>query len=208
MGQARESKKLATRQRISDVATALFFKRGYDCVTVEEIAAAAQVSKMTIFNYFARKEELILDREDDLKLLPFQRGLKERPPGQGPIDALRVLIAEMSARKHPICYISSMVAEWWQVVEASPALMARIRELEDEAAIGLAAELVSTVPSGATRLMAGTLILTVRTAREEALRQFRNSASDRKANAKFMQLIELGLAAAEQIGHISSKLSN
>ena len=207
MRQVRESKKKATRQRISDVATALFFARGFDGVTVDEIAAAAQVSKMTIFNYFARKEELILDREDDLRLLPFQRALRERPPEQGPVDALRALLVEMNKQKHPICHISSMMADWWQVVEASPALMARMRELGDEAAAGLAAELRGAAHFGATRLMAGTIVLTVRTAREEALRQFRDTASDKKANATFMQLMNLGLAAVEQMADISLRPS-
>lgn len=203
MEQVRESKKRATRQRISDVATALFFARGFDAVTVDEIAAAAQVSKMTIFNYFARKEELILDREDDLKLLPFRRALNERPPEQGPVDALRALIDEMNKQKHPICHISSMTADWWRVVEASPALMARIRELGDEAAAGLADELGGTSPAGTTRLMAGMIVLTVRTAREEALRQFQKTASARKANAAFLQLMQHGLAAVEQMADIS-----
>lgn len=207
MGHLRESKKKATRQRISDVATALFFARGFDGVTVDEIAAAAEVSKMTIFNYFARKEELILDREDDLKLLPFQRALRERPLEQGPVDALRVLVAKMNKQKHPICHISSMAADWWRVVEASPALMARMRELGDQAAAGLAAELGGAATSGATRLMAGTIVLTVRTAREEALRQFENTASDKKANATFMQLMKLGLAATEQMADISPRPS-
>ncbi|RYE93540.1 MAG: TetR family transcriptional regulator [Oxalobacteraceae bacterium] len=207
MGQVRESKKKATRERISDVATELFFARGFDGVTVDEIAVAAQVSKMTIFNYFARKEELILDREDDLKLMPFQRALRERSPEQGPVDALRVLIAEMDKQKHPICHISSMAADWWRVVEASPVLMARMRELGDEAAAGLAAELGGAASSGATRLMAGTIVLTVRTAREGALRQFQNTASTKKANATFMQLMKLGLSAIEQMADISARPS-
>ena len=62
MGELRESKKKETRQRISDTATALFYVHGFEAVTVDEIAVAAKVSKMTVFNYFARKEELILDR--------------------------------------------------------------------------------------------------------------------------------------------------
>ena len=88
MGELRDSKKRETRQRISDVATGLFYARGFDAVTVEEVAAAANVSKMTVFNYFARKEDLLFDREDELKLL-LREALAERPKGQSPIDALR-----------------------------------------------------------------------------------------------------------------------
>ncbi|MFT3772638.1 MAG: TetR/AcrR family transcriptional regulator [Minicystis sp.] len=140
MGELRESKKRETRQRISDVATALFFARGFDAVTIDEIALAAKVSKMTVFNYFARKEELILDREDDLKLLPFRRALRERPKGQSPVDALRALVQALSDQKHPLARIDSQTVEWWRVVDASPSLKARLRELADEAAEGLAIE--------------------------------------------------------------------
>ena len=51
----RERKKQATRRMISDVATGLFVRRGFDAVTVAEIADAAGVSKMTVFNYFPRR---------------------------------------------------------------------------------------------------------------------------------------------------------
>src|SRR3954463_2268065 len=102
MGELRESKKRETRQRISDVATELFFARGFDAVTLDEIAVASGVSKMTVFNYFARKEDLMLDRSDDLLLMPFRRALRERPPGQAPVEALRRLVRELGEQKHPL----------------------------------------------------------------------------------------------------------
>src|ERR1700753_1204671 len=102
MGERRERKKRETRQRISDVATALFFARGFDAVTLDEIALAAKVSKMTVFNYFARKEELMLARADELKLRPFRQALHDRPKGQAPVAALRALVATMSDEKHPL----------------------------------------------------------------------------------------------------------
>ncbi|APR76823.1 Transcriptional regulator, TetR family protein [Minicystis rosea] len=199
MGERRESKKRETRQRISDVATALFFARGFDAVTLDEIALAAKVSKMTVFNYFARKEELILDREDDLKLLPFRKALRERPKGQSPVDALRALVRELSDQKHPLSRIDSQTVEWWRVVDASPALKARLRELADEAAEGLAIELAGPKPDGRARLMAGMIVLTVRTAREDAFRLVERGASAKKANAAFLALMELGLSAVEKL---------
>lgn len=48
----RERKKLQTRHRLLTAATALFAERGFDKVSVAEIAEAAEVSKMTVFNYF------------------------------------------------------------------------------------------------------------------------------------------------------------
>jgi len=199
MGEVRESKKRETRQRISDVATELFFARGFDAVTLDEIAAAAKVSKMTVFNYFARKEDLMLDREDDLKLLPFRDALRERPKGQAPIDALRRLVEGLASQKHPVSRFDKLTVEWWRIVAASPSLMARFRELTDEAADGLAIELAGPKPDGVARLMAGIIVVSVRIAREEALRVVERGGSGKKATAAFLALMEHGFTAAEQM---------
>ena len=61
----REIKKTQTRQAIADAAAELFRARGFDVVTVEEIAQAAQVSKKTVFNYFPTKEDLVFDHVDN-----------------------------------------------------------------------------------------------------------------------------------------------
>src|SRR6185312_11998882 len=100
MGELRESKKRETRQRISDVATELFHARGFDAVTVEEIAAAANVSKVTVFNYFPRKEDLFLDREDEVKEL-LREALGGRSKGEAPLDAIRRLVDRLAEEKHP-----------------------------------------------------------------------------------------------------------
>ncbi|MBK1884146.1 TetR/AcrR family transcriptional regulator [Luteolibacter pohnpeiensis] len=199
MGQLRERKKQETRQRISDVATRLFFEHGFDAVTVDEIAIAANVSKMTVFNYFSRKEELILDREGDLKLLPFLQALSNRPDAQSPFDTIRTLLQEMFDEKHPLCYINSRTATWWRFVSASPALRSRLRELAEEAAEALAIELGGPKPDGMARLTAGMIVLTVNTAREEAIRVFEYSKSSKKASAAFLDLIQKGLLAIEQM---------
>jgi len=54
-GPLRERKKEATRASISGIATLLFVQRGFDRVTIGEVAAAAQVSKVTVTNYCPRK---------------------------------------------------------------------------------------------------------------------------------------------------------
>ena len=59
----RSRKRLAMRQGISNTATRLFFERGFDQVTVDEIAAAADVGRMTVFNHFPRKEDMFFDRD-------------------------------------------------------------------------------------------------------------------------------------------------
>jgi TetR/AcrR family transcriptional regulator, cholesterol catabolism regulator len=57
----RERKKRETKTRIIDSAVALFATRGYDATTIEDIGESADVSRATVFNYFARKEDLILE---------------------------------------------------------------------------------------------------------------------------------------------------
>lgn len=56
----RERKKIQTRRRLLAEAARLFGERGFDQVSVAEIAEAADVSKMTVFNYFDSKEDLVL----------------------------------------------------------------------------------------------------------------------------------------------------
>ena len=62
----REFKKARTRRAISDVATRLFAEQGFEAVTVAQIAAAAEVSIKTVFNYFTTKEDLFFDRAGEL----------------------------------------------------------------------------------------------------------------------------------------------
>src|SRR6187399_1438918 len=106
MAELRERKKRETRQRLSDVATGLFYARGFDAVTVEEIAAAANVSKVTVFNYFARKEDLLFDRDDEMRQL-LREALGNKPKGQTPIDALRALVDRLREQKNPFARIDS-----------------------------------------------------------------------------------------------------
>ena len=199
MGERRESKKRETRQRISDAATELFFARGFEAVTLDEIAVAAKVSKMTVFNYFPRKEDLMLDRQDDLKLLLFGEAIHARPKGQSPIAALRLLVGGLREKKHPLVRFDRHTAGFWRFVAASPSLAARLRELNDEAAEGLALALAGPKPDGLARLAAGMIVLTVRTARQEAVRVFEHKGSAKKAHAVFFDLIDRGFAAVQDM---------
>jgi AcrR family transcriptional regulator len=82
----RERKKAETRQRISDIATLMFLKRGYDEVRVADIAAQAGVSEKTVYNYFPTKESLVLDKTD-AQLAGTLAALARRPPGMSPTRA-------------------------------------------------------------------------------------------------------------------------
>ena len=86
----RTRKRLATRQTISDAATRLFFEHGFDRVTVDQIAEAADVGRMTVFNHFPRKEDMFFDREQEARDMAFD-AVRSRPPGLSPVEALGAL---------------------------------------------------------------------------------------------------------------------
>lgn len=84
----RERKKRATRDAIADTARRLFAARGFDAVTVAEVAVAAGVSEKTVFNHFATKEDLVFaggDTGTDRLLA----AIAERPPGTSVLDVFR-----------------------------------------------------------------------------------------------------------------------
>jgi AcrR family transcriptional regulator len=87
----RERKKAATRQSISDAATRLFEARGFEAVTLTEIAAAADVAQKTIWNYFGSKEELFFDAEPAV-LEALVAAVSGRAEGVTPTAALRPLL--------------------------------------------------------------------------------------------------------------------
>lgn len=141
----RERKKRATRQRISDVATGLFAARGFDDVTVAEVARAAEVSAMTVFNYFPRKEDLYLDRIPQAIEL-FTEAVRRRGPGEGPLGALRRLVLELLDQHHPLSAVDDDFPPFWRIVITSPALRARAREGVEELEGALARTFAETVP--------------------------------------------------------------
>src|SRR4051794_35384525 len=84
----RERKKRATRQLIAETARRLFAERGFEGVTVAEIAREAEVSEKTVFNYFATKEDLVYWQLEafEAQLLNAVSG---RGPGESALDAFR-----------------------------------------------------------------------------------------------------------------------
>ncbi|MGW6708074.1 TetR/AcrR family transcriptional regulator [Streptomyces sp. NPDC054956] len=97
----RESKKLRTRQHLAATALELFLERGFDAVSVADVAAAAEVSKPTLFRYFPTKEDLVLDRFADHQD-EAARIVRERPAGQGPVGALHAHFQAALAERDPI----------------------------------------------------------------------------------------------------------
>ena len=125
----RERKKQLTRRAISDVATELFMERGFDAVTVAEVAAAADVAVQTVFNHFPTKEDLFFD-ETGWWAGPAE-AIREAPAGVDVIEALRQhYLGEIRER-----LAVGHLATWRQfsnTIEASPALQARRRRNAEE----------------------------------------------------------------------------
>jgi AcrR family transcriptional regulator len=123
----RARKKLRTRRLIRDTAVRLFIERGFDEVTVVEIAREADVSEATVFNHFPTKEDLV-----DGQMEAFENELLEavrnRPPGEsalaayvGFVFAIRGLLTEEQGREQ--------IAAWARLVLDSPALVSREHEV-------------------------------------------------------------------------------
>ncbi|WP_329152167.1 TetR/AcrR family transcriptional regulator [Streptomyces sp. NBC_01456] len=183
----RARKKLQTRQRISGEATLLFLERGFDHVTVAEVARAAEVSTMTVFNYFPRKEDLFLDRIPEAREL-ITRAVRERGADQSPLAALRALVLGLVAERHPLAAVGEGFAHFWRTVLDSPALRARGREAVEEMEGALAGVLAEAAggeagrPGQDARLAAALIVAGVRAAGADAVaRQLGGDPADEVA---------------------------
>lgn len=92
----RERNKLRRREQITDAALRLFAERGFDGATIEDIAAAAEVSRRTFFRYFARKEDLVLEWKQRIAD-ELAGALSARPPAEPPLQAVHRALAEVAA---------------------------------------------------------------------------------------------------------------
>ncbi|MFJ9338610.1 TetR/AcrR family transcriptional regulator [Streptomyces sp. NPDC101733] len=97
----RESKKLRTRRQLAATALELFLERGFDAVSVADVAAAAEVSKPTLFRYFPSKEDLVLDRFADHQD-EAARIVRDRDPGRTPLRAVHEHFLVGLAERDPI----------------------------------------------------------------------------------------------------------
>jgi AcrR family transcriptional regulator len=89
----RERKKLQQRHRLADVAAALFAERGYDETSINDVARAADVSGQTVYNYFPAKEDLVLDRAEEIRAR-YGRMILDRAADKSPASVVRELVQE------------------------------------------------------------------------------------------------------------------
>jgi AcrR family transcriptional regulator len=132
----RQRKKEQTRQAIADAARRLFDRRGFENVTVAEVARAADVSEGTVFNYFPTKEDLYYSQMESFEAALVD-AVRERPVGDSVLAAFRRFVLERSARLATE-EAADVIATAARVVAASPALQAREREIVAEYTLALA----------------------------------------------------------------------
>ncbi|WP_219462646.1 TetR/AcrR family transcriptional regulator [Nonomuraea rhizosphaerae] len=124
----RERKKRQTRRHIRQTALGLFVGRGFDHVTVAEVAAAAQVSVNTVYNYFPAKEDLVLPPEEasPQRLADMVR---RRAPGQSAVPAVLGELRREVERRDPALGLSEGFGRVLEMMRAAPTLTARLGDL-------------------------------------------------------------------------------
>lgn len=123
----RERKKQQTRELIAEAARRLFADRGFDAVTVAEVARAANVSDVTVFNYFPTKEDLFYGgmRFFEEKLLD---AVRERAPGESVLEAFRRPVLD-GLKRLAADEPAEVIATAGNLISSSPALEAHEREI-------------------------------------------------------------------------------
>ena len=117
-----------TRARIAEVAARLFQERGFDLVTVAEVAREAGVSSVTVFKHFPQKEDLFLDREVDAVDL-LRAAVRDRAPGVDVVASLRDATLRLVEDGHPLSGVDHRSVPFFRTVAGSPALIARARQI-------------------------------------------------------------------------------
>jgi AcrR family transcriptional regulator len=196
----RESKKLHTRQAIAATGMRLFVTRGFDHVTVGEIARETGVSEKTVFNYFPTKEDIFFDEVPE-RLEALTDAVCARRPGQSLIETMHELHAKQCGR-----LASPGFAQFSRTISESPALQAKETEVMALFTVHLAAtihEELGIHPTDAQ--IAANLLMSVhwqffRNARAHALAGRSGPATVRRLRGELdraYRLVEHGLGVLE-----------
>jgi AcrR family transcriptional regulator len=196
----RTRKRLRTRQTISDVATGLFFERGFDHVTIDEIARAADVGRMTVFNHFPRKEDMFFDREQEIHDIAFT-AVRERGSGISPIKALGLLAHRFIEQPHPSFPLFDGTQRFVETALASESLKARARQMRDDFVRALAmvfADAADRPRDDPNAYLAAGLVASVwSVAFTQAQEVFGRTRDAGEANRTFLALIDRGITGTE-----------
>ncbi|TFV53737.1 TetR/AcrR family transcriptional regulator [Blastococcus sp. TF02A-35] len=126
----RAQKKARTRAHVRAVAHQMFADRGFDTVTIVDIARGADVAVQTVFNHFSTKEELFFDGRAPWVTGPAD-AVRDRPAGTAPLTALQNYLVALVRGKFGAMAVESSLT-YLRTIETSEALLARERELVHE----------------------------------------------------------------------------
>jgi AcrR family transcriptional regulator len=158
----RERKRQRTHDTISAAAISLFLERGFDAVPVADVAAAAEVSKPTLFKYFPTKEDLVLHRIADHSG-EAARVVAGRSAGERPLAALRRHFLDGLRDRDPVTGLNDhpQVLAYHRMVFETPSLAARVASYTEADEVALADALD---PRGGltARLAAGQILVVQR----------------------------------------------
>ena len=153
----RERKKAKTRAAIREHALRLFREQGYDATTIEQIAAAAEVSPATFFRYFPTKEDVVL--QDDFDIVTLE-ALEAQPTELSPIAAFRGAAA--AARLQMSADDLARFAETTQLAFSVPEIRARALDEMIRTTDVITAAIATRIGRGtddfAARMLAGAII--------------------------------------------------
>jgi AcrR family transcriptional regulator len=167
----RERQAQRTREVIQDAATRLFLASGFHAVGVNEIAAAAEVSKRTLFKYFPSKEDLVIgafaDHADEAA-----RAVLSGPVGSSPLATLHEHFLDGLARRDPVTGLDDRphTLAFVDMVLSAPSLQARLLLYQGTAEQALAGALQRARPASAdctARLAACQIFAVCRTLAED-----------------------------------------
>ncbi|MFJ6848996.1 TetR/AcrR family transcriptional regulator [Streptomyces sp. NPDC091271] len=194
----RERKKQLTYEAVSEAAISMFLERGFDKVSVAEVAAAADISKPTLFRYFPAKEDLVLhrfaDHEDEAA-----RVVDGRPDGTTPLDALRRHFLDGLEHRDPVTGLCDHpdVLAFHRLLYGTPSLVARLYAYQGRSEAALARALDPGIPVAA-RLAAGQIIAVLRILAEENWRRIDAGESTGQVYADAVEAAGLAFAQLEE----------
>ncbi|MFI7058449.1 TetR family transcriptional regulator [Streptosporangium canum] len=193
MAGLRERKKEQTQRRIAAVALRLFAERGFDAVTINEIAEAAEVAKVTLFKYFPTKESLVLRGvgEEDLAGI-----VAVRPPGQSPLEALRVHYRAFATDPGAAVDRDALITQL-RVIFDSPVLSSGANVLLYGQRQALARVLAEERDGLTAALMAAQITASVLTVQETFFRRLVAGASLEEAGRRLAEDVELAFDLLE-----------
>lgn len=190
----RERKKLETRRRITEAAIALFAEHEFERVPVADIAAAADVSTATVFNYFPTKEDLIYDGMASFNDTLLE-AIRARPEGTSVLGAFRDhLLQPRGVLADPAPPVLETLAVVGRIVRESPSLQARERLEADRAAEALRDLLAAELGDDGLRPWAAAAAL-VGTTRGMS-REIQTAAAEGRIGPRFTRQILAAASAA------------